>query len=144
MNEASVQQSLLYYVMNNKKHYACIPNVKSFYNWECDFWSVTSSGLAHEWEIKLSVSDYNRDFTHKQAKHRSLELKTHQIPNYFWYVTYDIAIEVPDYAGHLELIRTGRKYQFNMKRPAPRLHSRKITATYYKKLARLLSFRLMK
>jgi len=44
------------------------------YNWESDFFSVTSSGYAQEIEIKISLSDFKADFN-KIDKHKVLALK---------------------------------------------------------------------
>lgn len=44
------------------------------YDWESDFFSVTSSGYAIEVETKLSLSDFKADFK-KENKHKVLALK---------------------------------------------------------------------
>lgn len=44
------------------------------YNWESDFFSVTSSGYAQEIEIKVSLSDFKADFK-KEEKHKILKGK---------------------------------------------------------------------
>jgi len=74
------------------------------FRWESDFVSITTSGFAHEYEIKISKSDFKRD-SEKVWKHKVLldryEPKTAK-PNYFWYVTPPGLVElaeVPEYAG---------------------------------------------
>lgn len=44
------------------------------YDWESDFFSITSSGYAVEIELKTSVSDFKADFK-KENKHKVLDLK---------------------------------------------------------------------
>lgn len=85
------------------------------YYWECDLFIVTKSGYGVEFEIKLSRSDFKKDFT-KKMKHDTLstgkcikefwggEKKeiTLDRPNRFYYVCPEGLIkpdEVPEYAG---------------------------------------------
>lgn len=52
------------------------------YDWECDFWTMTTGGTTREFEIKISRADYLIDA--KKEKHSSTEGA-----NYFYYVVPD-------------------------------------------------------
>lgn len=49
------------------------------YNWECDYWAMTSGGTTREFEIKISRADYFTDA--KKDKHKECNGA-----NYFYYV----------------------------------------------------------
>ena len=66
-------EKALYYELEKRAKYMC-PG-KHLRNWfECDFLSVTRSDFLHEYEIKVSKSDFKADFK-KTAKHLLLEGK---------------------------------------------------------------------
>lgn len=128
VTESTIQAILLTYAMERKNHQFAVPNVTMIYPWEADMVSVTSSWLVHEYEIKISRSDFLAD-KNKKMKHQDLQQRfstgaefrkpetTRQrtlfemglttgfkirVPNYFWYVTYGFDIEItelPPYAG---------------------------------------------
>lgn len=131
-SESQIQALLMSWCMDDRKHVATIPNTYSVYNWECDLLSVTRSLLSHEYEIKISLSDYKADFRNKKSKHRFLEnnatyykTKVSMIPNYFWYVTRGFEVdELPEYAGWITLTNYGT---FVVKKSAPRIHAQKMT-----------------
>lgn len=52
-----------------------------FYGWECDYWALDNGGIAREFEIKISRSDFLGDS--KKHKHENPENGA----NYFYYVT---------------------------------------------------------
>ncbi len=68
-----IQKACRHYFMNNDYK---LFNV-FMYGWECDFFSMTSSGYAVEVEIKVSRSDFFADFKkkdkHKLFRHRNKE-----------------------------------------------------------------------
>ena len=73
-------------------------------------------------------------------------------PNYFWFVTYLFEIEPPAYAGWIlvEPVTFDSKYPDGVphalvtKKRAPRLHPLKWDDAKIAKIARLLSYRLLK
>jgi hypothetical protein len=106
--------------------------IKTASNMEADFISVRRSNYVEEFEIKMSRSDFLADFK-KIEKHECLKNKL-AVCNYFSYVCPEEIIqvkEVPSYAGLIWVKkRTGRYAKslvLNVKKPPPKLHSRKIT-----------------
>ncbi len=158
--ERTIQVLLAQEAMIENKHDMVVPNSRLFWYCEADFLSVTKAGLIHEYEIKLSISDYKADFK-KKRKHRELstrKITTYQgapaIPSYFWYVTYDFDIEPPEYAGWMKVIpdmvrrwdfgadeEYYERYRLDIKKVAPRLHRKKVTDKQRRTMARSLSFR---
>lgn len=143
VTERDVQAKLMRSILLGKNHKAAIPNSTQLFWHEADLISVTKAGLVHEYEIKLNRADYNREFTSrtKKRKHWFLEKQISQSPNYFWFVTYDFDIDPPEYCGWIKLLEGG--WLKEMKN-APRLHDGKWDDEKVAKIARLLSFRLMK
>ena len=139
MTEQVMQGVLMRYVLDEKSHQTAIPNMTTLYNWEADLLSVTRADLVHEYEIKLTAADYRRDFHDKKFKHISLQNEAYHRPNYFWYVTYQLDIEPPDYAGWMAIEPSLR---IVIKRDAPRLHSGKIMESQKQDIGRLLAYRL--
>lgn len=68
MNEANIQNYLHRYFTGRLYE---IPNIYLF-DWESDFISVTRAGYIHEYEIKISKSDFNNDAKSKAHKHEVL------------------------------------------------------------------------
>ena len=69
MNERSIQNQIHNYFSGRIYE---IPNVY-LYDWESDFISVTRAGYIHEYEIKISKSDFNNDAKSKTHKHEVLQ-----------------------------------------------------------------------
>lgn len=70
------------------------------YQWECDFWCLSSAGYAKEIEIKISRSDFKADFK-KERKHLLLS-SAKSSPNKFFYACPTGLLnldEIPSYAG---------------------------------------------
>ena len=142
MTEREVQRILFSRALFEKHHDIAIPNTY-LYDWESDFISVTRAGYVHEYEIKVTLSDFKAD-SKKESKHTRLS-KSHlcgrgRVPNYFWYVTtfdLDIAL-VPEYAG---LLRTRGGYIYCVKE-APRINGSKITDKQIIDSTRRLSHKL--
>lgn len=146
MDERAIRIILMGYVLNEKNHVAAIPNSRSLVFGEADLLSVTPAGLVHEFEIKRTIGDYRADFRNKVTKHILLQQGSPAYsPNYFWFVTHGFEVEVPDYAGWMtiEETRWGTTIARRQKK-APRLHGGKWDDAKVAKIARLLSFRLLK
>jgi hypothetical protein len=130
------------------------PNI-SLYRWESDLIGVTGAGFCHEYEIKISKSDFKVDA--KKSKHWYLK-KGMQCCNYFWYVCPENMVskeDVPDHAGLIYIVPN--KYNtrrqtgygtfckptetFVIVKQAPRLHAGKISDKHKEYLSRGLMLR---
>src|SRR5271157_2571610 len=77
--EADIQDRLYWYCYK-KNHDNIAPNVY-LYEWESDLFSVTKAGYAHEFEIKISLSDF-RAHADKTLRHQVLSTGTHGLSDY--------------------------------------------------------------
>lgn len=73
------------------------------HNWEMDVASMSQSGMLHEYEVKISRSDFLADKKQKATKFMHYEMRIEgTTPNYFYYVCPEGLIkkgEIPMYAG---------------------------------------------
>lgn len=73
------------------------------YNWEMDIASLSKSGMLHEYEVKISRSDFLADKKRKCVKFSHYEIRNERTcPNYFYYVCPENLIkpnEIPIWAG---------------------------------------------
>ena len=129
-NEKQIQRSL-FYDLNERSVPIIIPNVSySWLFWEADLIGVSKAGYMSEFEIKISKSDFLKDFKKRKHRYYPKGPYNNRIPNYFWYVApFDaIPICVPDYAG-LKLVKTSKFnnliYIEDIKK-APLLHKNKV------------------
>lgn len=137
-SEKTLQAAVMLWAMSAKQHQLVIPNSNTLFRWEADLITVTRSGLAHEYEMKVTPADYKRD-AGKTDKHRTL--KGGGAASYFWYVTcFDIA--PPQHAGWLLVYERSDQWLVEVKKEAPRLCDRKIADEQRLIIARLLSWRL--
>ena len=125
MNESLIQ-NIVYRWANRKGHQSIIPNIY-VYSWESDMISITKAGYLHEYEIKITKSDFKADMK-KQKKHQILEKGlTANRPNYFWYVCPDCIIKYEDIPAYAGVIYIGENYiRWNKRRKAPLLHKEKV------------------
>ena len=142
VTEKIIQAVLMRWAMAHRMECA-VPNTVQVFYWEADLITVTRAGLIHEFEIKISASDYKADMQ-KLSKHWGLENGTRG-PAYFWYVTHGFDIEPPEYAGWIKIIEAERlgTLRVVVKKPAPRLHKGKITDRQRAQIIRSLSWRLV-
>jgi hypothetical protein len=77
MTEKDIINKLARWV-DDRKYPFQVPNA-FFYGWECDYWALDIGGIAREFEIKISRSDFFNDA--KKEKHQS-----GKGANYFYYV----------------------------------------------------------
>lgn len=135
MTERDIQLILFKCLQGTRE--AMIPNCYLTYG-EADLIGFTKAKYMHEYEIKISKSDFKADFKNKFSKHLNykkiiisgLDFQKHfiNIPNYFNYVCpkglIDVA-DIPEYAG---LIYVNESYNIlePVKSP-PKLHKRKFT-----------------
>jgi hypothetical protein len=131
-----------------KNHYGIIPNI-FLYGWESDMLSITRSKYVHEYEIKISKTDFIADL--KKDKHKILltglfeswngSLESANRPNYFWYVCPEGVIpvsKVPEYAG---LIYSGGTYYRDVVKKARKLHSITISEDLVNKINAAYQYR---
>lgn len=160
MTEKSIQDALQRW-LDGKGHYGIVPNICLFQPWESDLVSVTRNDFINEYEIKISHSDYSRDFSDKKSKH---DLYAHPYekpsgctyPNYFWFVVPDQMIDlsqVPEYAGLIyirRIVRTSRlpgiavdteSLQPEICKRAPRLHNSRLLENHRRQIVAGLGFR---
>lgn len=116
------------------------------YSYECDLIEVTQAGIFHEYEVKVSRSDFFADFQKNSAWNWRPE-KKHEIisdgigPNYFSFVTPAGLVkiyEVPEYAGLIEVNEDGKVVYTKV---PLRLHKNKIEPDVLLNLAQKLSFK---
>lgn len=118
---------------------------------ECDVLSVSKSDYIYEWEIKISRSDFKKDF--QKPKHtmitegkfikESKKGTQYLVPNYFYFVMTENLIpveDIPEYAG---LIWVTESQQFVMVKKAPMIHKTKATPEFIRKMAHQLSCKLV-
>lgn len=72
MNSHEVAMAVAYGIFDIRKH-VVVPNCQVLGH-EADLTILQPSGWCEEVEIKISVSDFKRDFTTKALKHKSLQL----------------------------------------------------------------------
>ena len=78
MNESEIQDYLYRHFFSGRQY--GIPNI-FLYEWESDFLSVTRAGYVHEYEIKITKSDFNAD-SGKVLKHQLLEAGIRDLNDY--------------------------------------------------------------
>lgn len=139
MDETTMQGVLMRWAMNDKHHVYALPNSNQLYYWEADLITVTSAQFVHEFEIKISIADYKRDC--KKSKHFYVGTPTG--PNYFWYAT-TFDIDPPEQWGWILVSYNERRhrYEVEVKKEAPRLHSAKLTQDRVNQICRMLSWRV--
>ena len=96
--------------------------------YECDLYAVTKAGYWSEYEIKLSLSDFEADFRNKKPKHMMLASDPLKGPKQFWFVMpRELAeqVSVPSYAGLIAVTKRGRWMRTDTLKIAPTRPSRK-------------------
>ena len=117
---------------------------------ECDVISVSKSDYIYEYEIKISKSDFKRDFIKEKHTYMLNEKSTfkrkgeifYRTTNYFYFVTPSDLVsidDVPDYAGLIYF--NGDSFEI-VKKPKL-LHDTKASTEFIKKLAHNLSCKLI-
>ena len=147
LDEAKIQYTL-FQVLNERGQPYIIPNVSwSWSRWEADSISITKSGYVHEYEIKVTLSDFRHDFL--KRKHLTFQRRyaaTRGVPNYFWYVAPEKAVPIciPDYAG-LIIVEPLNKMELTPElvwvKKAKKIHNEKIRESEIIKILRTLMFK---
>jgi hypothetical protein len=129
---------LLNYTLKELNHNIAVPRCEAL-GFEADILSVTKTAFLHEFEIKISRSDFLKESTKKKWKYYE---NNKYCPNYFWYVCEEALIkpdEIKDFAGLIYVTKNKIKVVKNPKR----LHSGKCNMKTYRKVIRSLSFKLL-
>src|ERR1700749_2132849 len=123
INVKTIQENLMNRFDKHKYH---IMNA-FVYDWEADYFSISTSNYTYEIEIKLSKSDFKADF--KKDKHtlfksvQENKSKARKLPHKFFYACPPNLIDVkdiPKYAGLLYV----DYYKVETIKEAPFLHKR--------------------
>lgn len=164
MTEREFQDALYARLRWDLRHDFIIPNyTPPTWGWECDMMSVTKAGLMHEYEIKLTRSDFKADAKKDNGvtgrwdketrtwvkvapttKHAKLALGAENGPCRFFYVTPPGLVtpeEVPEFAGLLELHHDARSKILKTVKPAPKLHSKKLSEATIAHVGRVYAYR---
>ena len=118
------------------RDYLCtIPN---FYigAFECDVFTLNRRLYTTEYEIKISKSDFNRDFEKTSTKWRNRGKGYHgkhdQVLNgkrtnrFYFVLPKDMKVEIPKYAGVIRFSMCGDEMIFNREKMAPLLHKKHV------------------
>lgn len=143
-------QLVLWERLKFKRHDLVVPNAYLFHyrrnKWESDVLALTKHGYTHEFEIKVSASDFRQDFN----KPKWEAMATPQYngtgvgPNYIWMVcpseilTPELRELLPPFCG-LMVLQGG---EIHTERQAVRLHSKKLPPKKRRALAKKLMYRV--
>jgi len=116
MTEKDIQKRLALSI-DTRRHPFQIAN-GYVYNWESDYWTLDTNGMAREYEIKVSRQDFNKD----AAKMKHLDMPAGQGPNYFYYVCPANLIKPEEVSKGYGLIYYSERGLELIKRPS-KLHS---------------------
>jgi hypothetical protein len=129
---------------------------------DADVFGINNNGYVYEYEVKVSRSDFKAEFRHKEYKHNNLKnrdcIKVYDkwikgkrtddkyslihIPNRYYFACSEGLIkldEIPEYAG-LIYIKDGEITEI---KNAPLLHRNKANDIIYKRVATILSQRVI-
>jgi len=122
--DESTLQRRLFRWCQSKRHPVTIDNCGACTIGKADLLSVTQARFVHEFEIKCSRADFQREFETKDTKHGRLERADNRLmslPNYFWFAVPEgllTADDIPEYAGWMVV---GPSCEVRI--DAPRIHS---------------------
>lgn len=149
INEADIQRALIW-AYGIRALAATINSTLDIFNsWEADFLRVTDARWVYEYEVKITVADFRKDFTDKH-KHQFLSnpalRENRDLPNYFYFAVPEKIAErvrpyVPEYAGliiitdHVLYEHKRRPvYDIHYAKEAPRLHTQKASDKYIQRV----------
>lgn len=142
MNEVDIQNEL-YAWCTDKRHPVTIDNCGACTIGKADLLSITKARLVHEFEVKCTVADFQRDFDDKDTKHDRLDRADNRLmslPNYFWFATPENLLDlddIPDYAGLMTVTDTG----CTERKSAPRIHTDNLSDKDRRYIERGLTYR---
>lgn len=145
INERGVQLALWRDLCSNVA--LAVPNFTPLNWWECDMWSLSKSGYWSEYEIKLTVADFNKDREKREqplgrwdrhtksyskvperVKHDLLASGSVDGPSRFWYLLPESVLSkvtVPPWAGVREIVHWKGRTGLRIRQMAPQLHRQK-------------------
>lgn len=118
MTEKDIIQELTRWIDNREYPYQ-VPNA-FIYSWESDYWALDAKGVAREFEIKISRSDYIVDA--KKEKHQS-----DKGANYFYYVCPKDLIKKEEVDKRYGLIYIWPTGHVSIEKKPKKLHDNKFT-----------------
>lgn len=142
MTEKQIQNQL-YDWCSEKRHPVTIDNCGACTIGKADLLSVTKAHFVHEFEVKCSVGDFQREFDNKDTKHKRLgraDNRLMSLPNYFWFATPTDLLtigDLPEYAGLMTVTTDG----CSVVRKAPRIHSDNLSDKDRRYIERGLTYR---
>lgn len=142
MKEQHIQNVLYDWLLRKGTKLAC-PNYTPEGWWECDLWAVTEAGFATEFEVKLTRADFRKDASKieklnwserrsgktPELKHAKLQLADARGPSRFFYVTPQGLLkpeDIPEWAGHIEIVAHRGRLKPVVTKPAPALHRERV------------------
>ncbi len=118
---------------------------------ECDVLSISKSNYIYEYEIKISKSDFKRDFL--KSKHSNIINEKYTkisknevvylIPNYFTYVIPKDIVPIEDIPIYAGLIYYNEDGSFTTIRKPKLIHDTKASDLFIRKVAHNLSCKLI-
>lgn len=144
MKTIDVEETFLRYLMDKAGTMFCLQRFYWFLS-EMDLMQITKSSLyINEFEIKVSRSDFNKEFKSKKAKHQNLMMRCGNIPNRFSFVCPSGLIKKEDLPIYAGLYYISDDYRvLEIKRP-PLLHRKKIGVKTYETILNKVKYRLHK
>jgi len=169
VDEQEIQDKLYKWLTFNKGHDLICPNAYLF-QWESDLISCTRARYVHEYEIKISRSDFKAD-SKKSEKHQALETGERELskweqecverngnlwgraigpkggielsrPNYFWYVCPEKMIKPDEVPEYAGLLTfKGNYFYFDVIKKPKKLHTEKIKESQKNSVLEKLQFR---
>lgn len=133
--EADLQAVLIRRALRLYKHQCACANT-GVYGWDADVLTTTRAGLVHEYEIKVSRSDWLAENRFIRGEKRGIKTRRADdlrnrrtdAPNYFWLaVTANVLSpeEAPEYAGVI-IVHWLTLNGVEVRRNAPRLHAERM------------------
>lgn len=142
MKEQTIQNVLYDWLLRKGTKLVC-PNYTPESWWECDLWAMTEAGFSTEFEIKLTRADFRKDAAKieklnwkerragktPELKHAKLQLADARGPSRFFYVTPKDLLkpeDIPEWAGHIEIVAHRGRLKPGVTKPAPVLHRERV------------------
>lgn len=152
MKTPAIQEALLRYFIKRQHNYCCNNFSGAGYD-ECDVITISKSLYVQEIEVKVSRSDFKKDFK-KVSKHQRLQAGFirgyNKIPNRFYYCCPDGLIkpeEVPEYAGLIYasgfILKEEKEVHYDIQiiKKAPLIHKEKAESGLVFRMCHTLSVR---
>jgi hypothetical protein len=139
MKTEDIEIAVINYCLKEVNHEIVVPRCTAV-GFEADILSVTKTAFLHEFEIKISKSDFNND-KHKN-KWQWYEGVNKYCPNYFWYVCPEDLIkldEIKDYQGLAYVV----KGKLEIIKSPKRIMSKKCNMRIYRSMIRSLTHKLL-